>query len=135
MTQLFNIYTMMFTRLIYITTKQFIVCPCTLYRYTGILLKMKLRKLRGWKKKKNDYVMIDLSFLILFPCIFSVFCFTYWTTTYWTRYNNFILSVFPLLEPYQLCYGLVVTQVKVENALQSVILKKKSQKKPKKKLS
>ena len=124
MFQLFKLYTMMFLMLIFIMTKYLVKGPCTLYRYTGILLKMKLRKLRGWKKKKNDYVMIDLSFLILFPCIFSVFCFTYWTTTYWTRYTNWCYSLsFSLLEPYQFCSWLGViqaserlgeTQVKVE---------------------
>ena len=48
------------------------------HRYTAILMKMKLRKLRGCKRKKDDYSLIDITFLVIFPIIFFVFNIIYW---------------------------------------------------------
>ena len=56
-----------------------------LIEYTGILLKMKLRKLNGTKRKKDNYAVTDLSFFVLFPVLFSLFNLLYWTTIWWTR--------------------------------------------------
>ena len=47
-------------------------------RYTAILMKMKLRKLRTGKRKKDDYSLIDITFLIIFPIVFLVFNIIYW---------------------------------------------------------
>ena len=54
-------------------------------RYTAILFKMKLRKLYGTKRKKDNYAMTDLTFLVLFPILFLAFNVLYWTGVYWTR--------------------------------------------------
>ena len=54
-------------------------------RYTAILFKMKLRKLYGTKRKKDNYAMTDLTFLVLFPILFLAFNILYWTGVYWTR--------------------------------------------------
>ena len=56
-----------------------------LIEYTGILLKMKLRKLSGTKRKKDNYAVTDLSFFVLFPILFSLFNLLYWSTIWWTR--------------------------------------------------
>ena len=47
-------------------------------RYTAILMKMKLRKLRGRKRKKDDYALLDITFLIIFPVVFPIFNIIYW---------------------------------------------------------
>ena len=48
-------------------------------------MKMKLRRLRGCKRKKNDYSAIDISFLVIFPIIFFFFNIIYWSTICWGR--------------------------------------------------
>ena len=57
----------------------------SLIRYTAILFKMKLRKLYGAKRKKDNYAMTDLTFLVVFPILFLAFNVLYWTGVYWTR--------------------------------------------------
>ena len=57
----------------------------SLPRYTAILFKMKLRKLYGTKRKKDNYAMTDLTFLVVFPILFLAFNILYWTGVYWTR--------------------------------------------------
>jgi len=49
-----------------------------LIEYTAILMKMNLRKLRTGKRKKDDYSLIDITFLIIFPIVFLVFNIIYW---------------------------------------------------------
>ena len=56
-----------------------------LMEYTAILFKMKMRKLYGNKRKKDNYAMTDLTFLIIFPILFLSFNLLYWTAVYWTR--------------------------------------------------
>ena len=46
---------------------------------------MKLRKLYGTKRKKDNYAMTDLTFLVVFPILFLAFNILYWTGVYWTR--------------------------------------------------
>ena len=65
-------------------------------RYTAILMKMKLRKLRTGKRKKDDYSLIDITFLIIFPIVFLVFNIIYWyfyilpsNNEYYNDYNDY----------------------------------------------
>ena len=52
-----------------------------LVEYSGILLMMKMRNLTGIKRKKDNYAITDLTFLVLFPIYFTTFNVFYWT--YW----------------------------------------------------
>ena len=56
-----------------------------LMEYTGILLKMKLRKLYSFRRKKDTYAVTDLTFLVLFPFLFLIFNLLYWTAVHYTR--------------------------------------------------
>jgi len=56
-----------------------------LIEYTGILLQMKLRKLTGSKRKKDNYALTDLAFFVLFPVLFILFNLLYWLTIWWSR--------------------------------------------------
>ena len=58
-----------------------------LMEYTGILLKMKLRKLYSCQRKKDNYnyAVTDLAFLVFFPFLFLIFNLLYWTAVYYTR--------------------------------------------------
>ena len=56
-----------------------------LVEYTGILLKMKMRKLTGSKKKKDNYAITDLTFFVFFPILFCIFNVLYWTSICWNR--------------------------------------------------
>ena len=56
-----------------------------LMEYTGILLKMKLRKLYSCRRKKDSYAVTDLAFLVLFPFLFLIFNLLYWSAVYYTR--------------------------------------------------
>ena len=56
-----------------------------LMEYTGILLKMKLRKLYSCRRKKDNYAVTDLAFLVVFPFLFLIFNLLYWTAVYYTR--------------------------------------------------
>jgi len=56
-----------------------------LMEYTGILLQMKLKKLYGTRRKKDNYAVTDLTFLIVFPVLFLLFNILYWTAVWWTR--------------------------------------------------
>ena len=56
-----------------------------LMEYTGILLKMKLRKLCSFRRKKDTYAVTDLTFLVLFPFLFLIFNLLYWTAVHYTR--------------------------------------------------
>ena len=55
---------------------------------------MKLKKLYGTRRKKDNYAVTDLTFLIVFPVLFFLFNILYWTAVWWTRtreqmkYNN-----------------------------------------------
>ena len=51
----------------------------------GILLKMKMRKLTGTKRKKDNYAFTDLTFFVFFPIIFCIFNVMYWTSIIWSR--------------------------------------------------
>ena len=53
--------------------------------YTGILLKMKMRKLTGTKRKKDNYAITDLAFFVFFPVLFTIFNILYWTSICWNR--------------------------------------------------
>ena len=46
---------------------------------------MKLRKLAGGKRKKDNFAVTDLTFLVIFPLLFLVFNLLYWTAVLWTR--------------------------------------------------
>ena len=84
-----------------------------LMEYTGILLKMKLRKLYSFRRKKDTYAWVkriflyiynfilyryilfvklfritDLTFLILFPFLFLIFNLLYWSAVHYTRWGN-----------------------------------------------
>ena len=56
-----------------------------LVEYTGILLKMKMRKLTGTKRKKDNYAITDLAFFVFFPILFTIFNVLYWTSICWKR--------------------------------------------------
>ena len=56
-----------------------------LMEYTGILLKMKLRKLYSFRRKKDTYAITDLTFLVVFPFLFLLFNLLYWTAVHYTR--------------------------------------------------
>ena len=56
-----------------------------LMEYTGILLKMKLRKLQSCRRKKDNYAVTDLTFLLIFPLLFFIFNLLYWGGVYYTR--------------------------------------------------
>ena len=68
-------------------------------RYTAILMKMKLRKLRTGKRKKDDYSLIDITFLIIFPIVFLVFNIIYWYF-YILPSNKGSSHIFPLENGY-----------------------------------
>ena len=56
-----------------------------LVEYTGILLKMKMRKLTGTKRKKDNYAITDLAFFVFFPILFIIFNILYWSSIIWNR--------------------------------------------------
>jgi len=56
-----------------------------LVEYTGILLKMKMRKLTGIKRKKDNYAITDLAFFVFFPILFTIFNVLYWSSICWNR--------------------------------------------------
>ena len=56
-----------------------------LVEYTGILIKKKLRKLYSCRRKKDNYVVTDLAFLVVFPFLFLILNLLYWTSIYYTR--------------------------------------------------
>ena len=56
-----------------------------LVEYTGILLKMKMRKLTGTKRKKDNYAITDLAFFVIFPILFIIFNVLYWSSIVWNR--------------------------------------------------
>ena len=58
-----------------------------LTQFAGILLKMKLRKLYSFRRKKDTYAITDLTFLVLFPFLFLLFNLLYWSAVHYTRYE------------------------------------------------
>ena len=56
-----------------------------LVEYTGILLKMKMRKMMGIKRKKDNYAITDLAFFVFFPILFTIFNVLYWSAICWNR--------------------------------------------------
>ena len=59
-----------------------------LIEYTGILLKMKIRKLTGVKRKRDNYALTDLAFFVVFPLLFVIFNLIYWWSIWWNRRNE-----------------------------------------------
>ena len=59
-----------------------------LVEYTGILLKMKMRKLTGTKRKKDNYAITDLAFFVIFPILFIIFNVLYWSSIVWNRQGH-----------------------------------------------
>ena len=59
-----------------------------LIEYTGILLKMKIRKLTGVKRKRDNYALTDLAFFVVFPILFVIFNLIYWSSIWWNRMNE-----------------------------------------------
>ena len=56
-----------------------------LLEYTWILFNMKIRKLRCRKDKEDNYTVLDLTYLVIFPLFFLLFNLMYWSAVYWTR--------------------------------------------------
>ena len=59
-----------------------------LIEYTAILLKMKIRKLTGVKRKRDNYALTDLAFFVVFPILFVIFNLIYWSSIWWNRMNE-----------------------------------------------